>query len=219
MQLFCSFLRWGLGLVEKLKSFWGYPVCMSSGLTGTPATPTAASPLTPTSSLGVLGDTVLKTRLVLQGLCRVINLCESLKGSIFGNSQGSLKYLKTTMFKPSQKERINRKKKLTSAVSLDHDEWLNNKGKDQFNSGRDATWMRVQTVSLELSVEMGVRRDKNPRCSEILPFATAWWTWGHNAKWGNSGRQRQILCDNAYLWNLTQDKTKRKQKKKQTKNL
>ena len=103
---------------------------MSNGLMGTQATSTTVCPLTSMSSLAVLGAAVLTTHLALQGLCRVTNLWESLNESIFGKSQGSLKNLKTTMFKPSWKERINRKKKLTSAVKLDHDEWLNKKGED-----------------------------------------------------------------------------------------
>ena len=38
--------------------------------------------------------------------------------------------------------------------------------------------------------------------NEILPFATAFQLGGYYGKWNKSDRERQILYDNIYIWNL-----------------
>lgn len=124
MQLFCPFHRWGLGFRERVSSSWGHLVCTKQCFDGNSGRLHDILSLNHMSSLRVLGDSVLKTHLVLQDLCRVINLYESkhtlftvhMNESIFGNPRGALNNLKTTMFKLSWEEQINRNKELADAV-------------------------------------------------------------------------------------------------------
>ena len=45
--------------------------------------------------------------------------------------------------------------------------------------------------------------------NEILPFVTTWMDLeGINAKWNKSDRERQILYDFTYIWNLKKQKNK-----------
>lgn len=124
MRLFCPFHRWGLGFIERLNSSRGHLVYTKQWFDGNSGCVHFVLSLNHMSSLRVLGDTVLKTHLVLQDLYRVINLYESKHAlftvytneSIFGNSQGALNNLKTTMFKLFWEEEINRNKELADAV-------------------------------------------------------------------------------------------------------
>lgn len=118
MWLFCPFHRWSLGFIERLSSSRGHLACPKQWFDGNSGVLNPIVSLNHMSSLRVLGDTVLKTHLVLEDFCRVINLFESkhtlftvhMNESIFGNSQGALNNLKTTMFKLSWEEKINRNK-------------------------------------------------------------------------------------------------------------